>query len=112
MITSSPGPMPSAIIAASSASVPDDTAMASRTPSVLGELALERLDLGTHDEALAVADPGDRGENLVAEGTVLRLQIEERNRGPGRRAHRTTISGAPHTARSLRMSPLPPARCR
>ena len=41
MMTSSPGPMPSAISATSSASVPDDTPMACATPSWRASLALE-----------------------------------------------------------------------
>ena len=63
--------MPSAISASSSASVPDDTAMAWRTPSSARQLALERVDLRSHDEALAVADAGDGGEDLVAQRAVL-----------------------------------------
>ena len=55
------GPMPSAISATSSASVPDATPMAcldaqSAPPSPCSKA----LDLGAHDEALAVADARDR----------------------------------------------------
>ena len=53
-----------------------------------GELALERVHLGPHDEALAVADARDRGENLVAQRPVLRLEIEQRN------GHRVVIVAA------------------
>ena len=67
-------PMSSAMSASSSASVPEETAMAWRTPSIARQLALERGDLGAHDEALAVADACDRGENLVAKRPVLRLR--------------------------------------
>ena len=42
-------------------------------------LAFERGDLGAHDEALAVADPFDRRENLGAKRPVLRLEIEQRD---------------------------------
>ena len=45
---------------------------------MLRKLPLERLHLGAHDEATAVADPGDGGEDLVPNGTVLCLQIQER----------------------------------
>ena len=44
-----------------------------------GQLALERLDLRPHDEPLAVAHARDGGEDLVAERSVLRLQIEQRD---------------------------------
>ena len=43
------------------------------------ELLLERVDLGAHDEALAVGHAGHRGENLVADRPMLRLEIEQRN---------------------------------
>ena len=37
------------------------------------QLPLERLDLGAHDEALAVTDSGDCREDLIAERAVLGL---------------------------------------
>ena len=43
------------------------------------QLALERVDLGAEDEALAVADARDGGEDLLADRPVLRLEIEERD---------------------------------
>src|SRR5438477_11522829 len=42
-------------------------------------LALERRDLGSHDESLAVADALDGGENFRTERLVLRMQVEERH---------------------------------
>src|SRR5690348_2169490 len=59
-----------------------------------GELALERVDLGAHDEALAVADAGDRTEDRVAQRAVLRLEVEQRN------GHRVVIlpAGQPKRA--------------
>ena len=84
-MTSSPGPMPSAISATSSASVPDDTPMACAHAEGRRELALERLDLRAADEPLAVADARDRGEDLLAQRPVLRLQIEQRHRRTRRR---------------------------
>ena len=79
VMTSSPGPMPSAISATRSASVPDDTPMASADAERGGELALERLDFRPLDEPLAVADARDRGEDLVAQRPVLRLEVEQRH---------------------------------
>ena len=67
VMTSSPAPMPSAISASSSASVPDDTATACSTPMQRGDLVLERRDLRPHDVALAVADAGDGREDLVSQ---------------------------------------------
>ena len=99
--TSSPGPIPSAIIAASSASVPEDTVTASGDLEVLRKLALERIDLRAEDEALTVADPRDGGENLLPERQVLRLEIQQRHPRHRPRLHRITISGAPHNGRSL-----------
>ena len=82
MITSSPGPMPSAISASSSASVPDDTATAWRDAEHAPPArASSAVDLGAHDEPLAVADAGDGGEDLVAQRPVLRLQVEQRDSG-------------------------------
>ena len=83
VITSSPGPIPSAISAASSASVPDERADGVPHAEQAGEIRFEPLDLGTADEPLAVADPGDRREDLVPKGPVLRLQIEQRDHARG-----------------------------
>ena len=69
--------MPSAISASSSASVPDDTAIACVDAEQRRQLALERVDLRPHDEALAVADARDRREDLVAQRPVLRVEIEQ-----------------------------------
>ena len=55
-MTSSPAPTPSAIIATRSASVPEETPMASGDAKRIGQLTLERGDLGPLDEPLAVAD--------------------------------------------------------
>ncbi len=99
--TSSPGPIPSAIIAASSASVPEDTVTASGDLEVLRKLALERIDLRAEDEALTVADPRDGGENLLPERQVLGLEIQQWHPRHRPRLHRITISGAPHNGRSL-----------
>ena len=97
VMTSSPRPMPSAIRTASSASVPDDTAMACRRLERAAELGLERIDLGPEDEPLAVADAFDGGEQLVAERPVLRLEIEQRN------GERRTIGTAQGHGRTLRL---------
>ena len=102
VITSSPGPMPSAISATSSASVPDDSPTACGTPRYSADLALETVDFGTADEALAVADARDRGQDLLPQGPVLPLQIERV--GPDHVTRAGTISGAPQSGRSLRSS--------
>ena len=70
-----------------------------------GELAFERLDLGAEDEALAVAHPCDRREDLLAQRGVLRLKVDERHTGCRLGLHRMTISGAPQSGRSLSMLP-------
>src|SRR6185503_1230410 len=44
------------------------------------ELALERVDLGAHDETLAVGDAGHRGDEGVAQRAILRVEVEERYR--------------------------------
>ncbi len=44
-----------------------------------GQLALEALDLGAHDEALAVADTRHDVEDLLADRPVLRLQVQQRH---------------------------------
>ena len=83
----------------------------------IGQLTLERGDLGPLDEPLAVADSNDRRQHLVADWPVLSLQVQQRHRSWSRHVvrraqgllrQRTTISGAPQTARSLRKSaPFP-----
>src|SRR5688572_11251263 len=75
-----------------------------------GEVGLERLDFRTEDEPLAVADALDRRQHLGADRTVLGLQIQQRDGSGARFHHRTTISGTPQSARSLRSStPVPSA---
>ena len=91
MTTSSPGPIPSAIIAASWASVPDDMPIACFDADVLGDRLLERLDLRAEDESLALEELVRRRADLVAEGGVLLLQVEEGD-GDGER-HRRFHSG-------------------
>ena len=78
-MTSAPGPMPSAIIATSSASVPDETAIAWPVSSLAASSRFERRVLGPQDEPLAVADADDGREDLVANRAVLRLQVEQGN---------------------------------
>ena len=48
---------------------------------VLGRLALEALDLGPEDEAAALEGAGERLLQLRDERRVLRLDVNERNRG-------------------------------
>ena len=59
VMTSSPAPTSSAINAARSASVPDDTPSGVRNAQQRFELALECFDLGAQDEPLRIADPPD-----------------------------------------------------
>jgi hypothetical protein len=77
VMTSSPAPMPSAIRARSSASVPEDTVTACPAPMDAASSCSNALDLGPEDEALAVADTRDGGEQLVANGRVLRAEVEQ-----------------------------------
>ena len=68
------------------------------------ELLFERVDLRAADEPLTVADAGDRCKDLVAQRTIWLLQIEKRNvHGPDA-DQRVTISGAPQSGRSFRLS--------
>ena len=43
------------------------------------ELALEAVDFRPPDEALAVADARDGGEQIGAQGRVLPLEVEKRH---------------------------------
>ena len=47
--------------------------------AVVGELALERVDLGAQDELLRLHDARERGADLGAQLVVLRPQIEQRH---------------------------------
>ena len=88
VMTSSPGPMPSAISATSSASVPDDTAIACSAPSSAASSRSSASTSGPEDEPLAVADARDRREDLVADAAVLRVEIEQRDRDVAGRSGR------------------------
>src|SRR5208337_4515515 len=44
-----------------------------------GNFVLQRLDLRAEDEALRIADTGDGGQDLLANGLVLAAQVEKRN---------------------------------
>ena len=79
VMTSSPGPIPSAISATTSASVPDDTPTAWATPSARASLGFQLLHFRTHNELLRVAHARDRREHVGADGGILRLEIEKRN---------------------------------
>src|SRR5438093_9775515 len=73
---------------------------------ILRKLALEPLDLGASDEALAVADARDRGEHLLPQRAVLRPEIQQRyGHGLDPPAGRQRLMmGAPQSGRSLRSS--------
>ena len=77
-----------------------------RDAEVGGELRSSASTSGPHDEPLAVADARDRGEDLVAQRPVLRLEIEERHgdarspdvierRSPARPTARDRCPGCP-----------------
>ena len=79
VMTSSPGPMSSAIRHASSASLPDDTPIAVRAAAVPRDRLLALLHLRAEDEVLRLHHLGDRRVDLGLDGRVLRLKIEQRN---------------------------------
>ena len=104
-MTSSPGPIRSAISATISASVPDETPTA--WPARQWRRASScssAVDLRAADEPLTVADAGDCGKDLVAKRTILLLQIEKRDVHGRGVDQRVTISGAPQSGRSFRLS--------
>ena len=75
--TSSPGPTPSARSPIWSASVPLATPDAMRRAEELGELRLERLDLGAEDVAPALEDRALAVGDLAQEGLERGLVGEE-----------------------------------
>src|SRR5690349_21722109 len=52
--------------------------------AIVCDLALERLYLGAQDELLAVAHLAQRFEQIIANCSVLRVQVEQRDRLHGR----------------------------
>ena len=68
--------------------MPDETAIGVGDAHARGQFALEGVHFRAHDEALAVAHARDRREDLLADGPVLRRQVEQRHgqiwRGGGR----------------------------
>ena len=79
--TSSPGPTPQAISAASSASVPDETPTACGMRQRRRDLALERLDLGAQDESPRRQNANSRGRQLRQQRLVMCRQVLQRHRG-------------------------------
>ena len=77
----------------------------------IGQLALERLDLGPLDEPLAVADASDRRQHLVADRPVLRLEIEQRHRGWSRHRVRRAQRMLRASERQSPARPRPRGRC-
>ena len=58
----------------------------------LGDLGFERSDLRAHDEHLTLEEPEDDGLDLIANGLILRLQVEDGNSdGLERDSHRRTL---------------------
>src|SRR4029434_7222402 len=78
VMTSSPGPTPTAMSASRSASVPDATPSAQRTPH-RGASSRERPPLGAEDEVARVDHAHEGGVQLAAERRVLPGQIDERD---------------------------------
>ena len=77
--TSSPGPIPTARRASSTASVPDATPTAWPAAHRRRELLLERPALLAEEEAAAVQHAADRGVQLGANRRTLPPQIDERD---------------------------------
>src|SRR5204862_1930866 len=48
------------------------------TTGVRGNLAFERLDLGTENETLRLNDAIEGGANFIADGSVLGFQVDQR----------------------------------
>ena len=84
--------MPSAISASSSASVPDDTAIACSTPSSAASSRSSASTSGPMMKRWLSQTRVDRGEDLVAQRRVLRLQIEQRNASWHAAGHSTLSS--------------------
>ena len=76
VMTSSPGPTPSARRARSSASVPELTPDAVPGPGRVGELALQRASFRSHDEPGGGEHALGGGPQLGREGGVLTLEID------------------------------------
>ena len=80
VMTSSPGPTFSAISATSSASVPDDTPTACRAPTNAAIELSKSVTDSPEDELLRVAHAIERGADVLADGGVLRLEVQQRDR--------------------------------
>jgi hypothetical protein len=80
---SSPGPQPSAIAIASSASVPELVPTAWRDAGRRGQRPLEALDLGAADEAAVIEHPRDRASIAGRIAASSAAHVEERDRGHG-----------------------------
>ena len=81
VITSSPGPTPTAFRARTSASVPELRPMPWRAPHEGGQLRLERRHLGPEDEAAAREHARGRRRAVVGERGVLAHEVDLRDHG-------------------------------
>jgi len=79
VMTASPGPIPSAMSASSSASVPEETPIPWRHWLYAANARLELLDARPQDEVLIRADLFDRRLDFCCERPVLRLQVQQRH---------------------------------
>ena len=75
-ITSSPGPMSSAISASSSASEPEPQVIANRASQNAASSRSSDFDFLAEDERLVLEDAIDCGAHFVADRRVLRAQVE------------------------------------
>ena len=75
-MTSSPGPMFSAIRQASRASLPDETPIACEQPEYASDGLLTLLHFRSQDEVLGFQHFRDCCVNFGLDGCVLRLKIE------------------------------------
>ncbi len=78
-ITSSPGPTSSARRASASASVPEETPTAKSALAVVGEVALERLDVVAERERSALGDFAHSPQQLLQQRGVGAVHARERH---------------------------------
>ena len=83
-ITASPGPMPLAISASTSASVPLAQVTAWRAPQNAASSASNVAHLRAQDELAMIEHARDRGIDRAAKAAALRGDVDERNRWAAR----------------------------
>ena len=93
VMTSSPGPMPSAMRATQQGVGTRRHANRVGDADRIGQLTLERVDLGSADESAAVENPGQRGHQRVTNRRVLCPNVKKRD------CHKQRIISRFHVAR-------------